>query len=152
MRKPLGILIGGVLLCGLVMAAVSATPQSTPVPITITINGDNATDGVDTPWFEVSYALSANTTIQWINTTPSRCSILFKGGTPLIDSNDHPVHNIQIDPKTDQASPESPKYGVSVPAPPPGWAQRWPDKVYKFYKYDLKCGNTTWDPGGGIRP
>jgi hypothetical protein len=150
MRKTFGIVLGGILLYGLVIVAVSATPQPTPVPITITITGDNATDGVDTPWFEVSYELRQDTTIQWINSIPTGCNILFKGGTPLVDSNGHPVHNIQVDAKMGQASAESPQYHIDVPAPPPGWTDK--TKVYKFYKYDLKCGNTTWDPGGGIRP
>jgi len=114
----------------------------------IKINCDVRTDGVDTPVFDIEHSKKATTTIQWTN-EDTNCSanavILFKGDTPLIDGEGRQVHTVNL-----SKDGVSPAYNVQVPAlPNPSWPA---GKHYKFYKYDLKVGNTTFDPGGGVRP
>jgi hypothetical protein len=147
MRKAFGIVLGCTLLCGLVMAAMLAVPPPEPKPWIIEINLNPETEGVNIPWFEVSYADREVTTLQWINKTPSHCSVLFGGDTPIVDKDNKEVHAIPLN--RDQAS-ESCK-ATNVPPPPP--PERVPSNgIYKLYKYTVRCGSVEIDPGGGVRP
>ena len=147
MRKSLGIIFACVLLCGL-GAVIIATPrpQSPPEKIEISINCNFATDGVDTPFFIISKSLESTTTISWTNNcalSNEPAEITFKGDTPLIDGTNR-VHNFRIN------KGQTVTYSVKVPdKPTPTWS---PDKIYKFYKYDVKVENGFFDPGGGVRP
>jgi hypothetical protein len=137
MRKALGIMIGCIVLCGLVMAVMLALPP--PTNTIITIDGDLNTDGVDTPWFELSK--SAKDTIQWKNVTQSQCQIEFGAQSPFA------VDPITIDANGGVSAQYEP---TKAPGPP---QKAWPKgKVYRVYKYKVVCGNTTFDPGGGIFP
>jgi len=139
MRKVFGIVIGCILLCGLVMAAMLAVPP--PPNTVITIDGDMETDGVDTPWFELSK--SHNDTVQWRNITPSTCKVEFGGQSPFA-----------VDPITINGNGGLSDQYAAINAPDrPKKKADWPDiKVYKVYKYSIKCGSTTFDPGGGMKP
>jgi hypothetical protein len=148
MRKAFGIVLGCILLCGLVVAAMVAAPEQQPPPTTIiTINGDEATDGVDTPWFDWKY--NSGATVQWVNSTPYPCQIIFfQGNSPISAKAFH------IGPKPEGApAPTSEVYPLDkAPAPPAGWPT---GKVYKLYKYKVVLvGHRTpeFDPGGGPRP
>jgi hypothetical protein len=135
MRKAFGIVIGCILLCGLATAAMLAVPP--PTPVTVTINGDMDTDGVDTPWFELSR--SAGDTVQWANSTNSNCTLSFGKKKFLKQSEiDVPAKGQSIVLNASDA-----------PAPKAGWP---PNKVYKVYKYTVECGGVSFDPGGGMRP
>jgi hypothetical protein len=142
MRKAFGIVLGCILLCGLVMAALPATPPQPPPPTTITINGNVATDGVDTPWFDWKYGSGA--TVQWVNSTPYHCQIIFFMGNSPIS-----VNALHLGPGA-----TSVVYPLNkAPAPPAGWPT---GKVYKLYKYQVVLAghptHPTFDPGGGPRP
>jgi hypothetical protein len=137
MRKAFGIVIGCTLLCGLVMAAMLAVPPPTPT-VTVTINLNPDTDGVDEPWFVLSYGL--HETLQWTNPTSSACTVAFKGKSPFAQR----TFNIQ-------ARGQSPVLSPTPAAAPSAGAS--PGKVYKVYKYYVDCGAAGYfDPGGGMRP
>jgi hypothetical protein len=139
MRKTIGIVIGCILLCGLAMAAMLAEAPSATV--TVTINGKEDTQGVDTPWFELSKGKGE--TVSWTNATGKDCQVIYTGQSPF-DTN--PI-------KIDAGQTSEPKSATSAPDPPPGWKDKYPDKVYKFYKYTVSCqGVGVFDPGNGIKP
>lgn len=135
MRKMFGILIGCTLLGGLVMAAMLAQPV--PPPKKIQINLAKQTEGVDTPWFELSR--SAEDTVQWTNNNDFDCTVSF-GSKLFLKHRDIPV------PRKGQSIVLNAK---DADPPPPGWK----GGVYLFYKYSISCGNAGYfDPGGGIKP
>jgi hypothetical protein len=139
MRKTLGIAIGGVLLCGVVMTVLLAMPPSNNDPIIIVINGDFQTDGVDQPWFVLSKG--ANEKVQWKNESGVPCTISYGKHGPF------DVEPIDV--------PDGQQTGEFAPAkaphaPPP--AKLPPNGIYKVYKYTLNCGGTEFDPGNGVRP
>ena len=140
MRKALGILIGCTLISFVMMTAVLALPSSTHIDIGI--NGADETDGVDTPWFELSK--SQGDTVSWKNKTEYDCLVIFHGQSPF------DVHMIQIAP----GQTSEPKSATNAPEPP---TENWPaEKVYKFYKYTLACHGSSgrgfeFDPGGGVK-
>jgi hypothetical protein len=137
MRKAFGIVIGCTLLCGLVMAAMLAVPP--PTNIEIKINLDYQTDGVDQPWFVLSKG--ARDTVQWKNETAVPCTVSFGQDTPF------DVEPIRIP----SGEVRGPYEATKAPPPPP--TERVPrNEVYKVYKYSVKCGGATFDPGGGMKP
>ena len=136
MRKAFGIVIGCILLCGLVVA-ILAVPPGTNTKVIINLNPD--TDGVDTPYFELSK--KAHDTVSWYNDIPgqSDCEVKFGAGTPFATE---PI----VIAKGQETTPQAPdKLAVA----PKGHRE---DKVYKYYKYTVTCGGVTFDPGGGVRP
>jgi len=137
MRKAFGIVIGCILLCGLVMAAMLAVPPPTNNPIII--NGEFQTDGVNQPWFELS--VGARDTVQWKNETGVLCTVSFGEQSPF------DVEPIKV-PSGEVRGP----YEATKAPPPPPEAKVPQNKVYKVYKYSVKCGGATFDPGGGMRP
>ena len=94
-------------------------------------------DGVDIPWFELSY--EANDTVKWQNTSGKECTLDFKGGHPF-------PHSITIEP-----GQESPPFSArNGPAPSPDCP---PGQIYRVYYYSVTCAKgCSFDPGGGMRP
>jgi hypothetical protein len=139
MRKTIGIVIGGVLLFVAAMAVLLATPPPTNNPITIVINGDFQTDGVDQPWFVLSKG--ANETVLWKNETGVPCTISYGKHGPF------DVEPIDV-PSGQQTGEFAPTKAPHAPPP----AKVPPNGIYKVYKYTLDCGGTIFDPGNGVRP
>jgi hypothetical protein len=138
MRKAFGIVIGCTLLCGLVMAAMHAvSPPTATVPVVINLNRN--TEGVDPPWFELSYG--RGDTVQWTAPKSVACTVGFKGDSPFA-----PQRTFAI-----PARGQSPVLKPTAAAAPPAGAP--PGKVYKVYRYYVDCGAAGFfDPGGGMTP
>lgn len=135
MRKTIGIVIGCIVLCILVAAMLAVPPPKNNL---IVINGSFQTDGVDKPWFELSKGKKE--TAQWKNETAVPCTVSFGQQTPF-----------EVEPIPVASGNESGTYDAKKAPEKP--SKDWPDdKVYKVYKYSITCGNTTFDPGGGILP
>jgi hypothetical protein len=137
MRKAIVVVIGCILLCGLLVAAMVPRAESAPT-VTVTINGNTKTDGVDQPWFELSRGRSE--TVQWHNVTGSKCTLTVSGGPPF-------PHRIVI------LNGEYSDVFSAADAPGPPFPD-WPEgKVYKVYHYsiDIEGGNLIESPGGGIK-
>jgi hypothetical protein len=139
MGKTSGIVIGGVLLFGVAMAVLRATPPPGTPPITIVINGDFETDGVNQPWFELSKG--ANEKVQWKNETGVPCTISYGKHGPF------DVEPIDV-PSGQQTAEFAPS---KAPHAPPA-VKLPPNGIYKVYKYSVNCGGTIFDPGNGIKP
>lgn len=137
MRKAFGIVIGCTLLCGLVMAAMLAVPPGTNTKIIINLNPD--TDGVDTPYFELSK--KAKDTVSWKNEIPgqSDCTVKFGKQTPF-----------EEEPIVIRKDEEKGPYLPTKAADPKKGAPE--GRVYKYYKYTVECGGVWFDPGGGMKP
>lgn len=111
---------------------------ATHTPIIINLNPD--TDGVDTPYFELSK--ENGDTVSWENAVPglsAACTVTFGPGSPFIDEPIVIPHGVTKGPYTPNNAPPAPTGHPS-------------NKIYKYYKYTLKCGSVTIDPGGGVKP
>ena len=143
MRKTIAIVIGCIALCGLVMAAMRAVPP--PKNNLITINGAFETGGVDQPWFVLSK--KGKETVQWKNATTVPCTVSFAFGGQSSPFDVEPI------PPVNGNGGVSDQYAANkAPDPPKDWEKTKPNDVYIVYKYSVKCGSTTFDPGGGIKP
>jgi hypothetical protein len=111
--------------------------RASNTPIIINLNPD--TDGVDTPYFELSK--KARDTVSWRNEAPgqSACTVKFGPESPFEED---PI----VIPHGEERGPYLP---VRAAAPKRGARE---DKVYKYYKYTVTCGGVTFDPGGGVKP
>jgi len=137
MRKAFGIVVGCILLCGLVMAAMRAVPP--PTNNLITINLDPETDGVDEPWFVLSK--KGKDTVQWKNESGVPCTVSFGAQSPFdVEPIVVPYNAVTVPYEPTKAAALSP--GHKVPK----------NEIYKVYKYTVDCANVTFDPGGGIKP
>lgn len=140
MPRSVRLVIGLTLFCGVVIAMLAENPPPPPPPHTeVIINGDVETDGVDTPWFELSKG--GGDTVSWKNATGNDCLVIYPGQTPF-DTN--PIIVVA-------GTTSPPKSATNAKDPRPGWP---PGKVYKFYKYSIACqaGGGIFDPGNGVKP
>ena len=138
MRKPIVILVGCIMLCGLLVAAMVPAPESAPVNNVITITGQPL-EGVDQPFFVLSRGNSD--TVRWHNGTSNKCTLTFSGGPPF-------PRRVIIPAGGDSAVFSA----ADAPGPPAGWPT---DRVYKVYRYSVDIeGGALFDesPGGGVKP
>jgi hypothetical protein len=141
MRKAFGIVIGCILLCGAVMAALLATPPPAAT-VTVTISGKVDTKGVDMPWFDLSKG--KHETVSWKNESGKDCMIMYHGESPF-DPKNNPI-GIANGQTSDPKEPTNTRE-------PTEDEKKHPDKVYKSYEYTVACpGLATFDPGNGVRP
>ena len=137
MRKILILSSGIILLCGIVAGMLAVPPAQNVV---VTINGNPETGGVDPPWFVLSK--SGKDTVRWQNELNLPCTITFGLQSPFL------TEPVEIGPLGTHSALTPEK----APNPPKGWDKTRPNDVYVVYKYSVKCGLATFDPGGGIKP
>ncbi len=143
MRRTFVIVIGSILLCGLVMAAmVPADPQ--PTTVTVNITGQEL-EGVDIPFFVLDRSNSE--TVKWHNSTDKNCILTISGGPPFGPPGATVPHQVVVPPGGDSAAYKA----ADAQGPPQGWPDHM---VYKVYHYTVNIvgGPRFESPGGGVKP
>jgi hypothetical protein len=142
MRHPFAVVTGlgaiaGLLVVGAYCTPNQSTPQETP-SVSVLINMEPTTDGVDRPWFTLS--VRKKETVQWTNGTKTDCLIWIGKDSPFDDRSFLLPAGARSKVYSVTRAPQAPEVA------PPG-------EVYKVYKYGIDCGEAGFfDPGWGVTP